>query len=115
MSVTLIAYKMISYTSKTRWSCYRVKLKQRENCQEFQLTVVLEFRIGVLKIRNLRSEMGHWKRGGVTLGHCPKPNSYECELIEREFLPSISYEKFRLVVVVCGELRFLHPLCSFCF
>ena len=27
----------------TRWSCYRVKLEQRENCQEFQLSGVLEF------------------------------------------------------------------------
>ena len=46
--------------------------------------------------------MGHWKRGGVTLGQCPKPNSYECELIESEYLPCISFEKFRVVVVVGG-------------
>ena len=45
--------------------------------------------------------MGHWKRGGVTLGQCLKSNSYECELIESEYLPSISFEKY-LVVVVGG-------------
>ena len=43
---------------KTRWSCYRVKLEQRENCQEFQLTGVLEFRIGVLKIGDQRWDIG---------------------------------------------------------
>ena len=42
----------------------------------------------------------------MTLGHCPKPNSYECELIESEYLRSISFEKFRVVVVLVGELRF---------
>ena len=36
--------------------------------------------------------MGRW-----TIGHCPKPNSYECELLESEYLPSISFEKFLVV------------------
>ena len=43
--------------------------------------------------------MGKLKRGGGTLGLCPKPNSYECELIESEYLPFISFEKFWVMVV----------------
>ena len=31
------------------------------NCQEFQLSGVLEFRTGVLEIQNQRWEMGHLK------------------------------------------------------
>ena len=56
-------YITITFTFQhlTRWSCYRVKLEQRENCQEFQLSGVLEFRTGVLELdRTL-------ERGGGTL------------------------------------------------
>ena len=34
--------------------------------------------------------------GAGPLGHCPKPNNYECELLESEYLPSISFKKFRV-------------------
>ena len=51
-----------------------------------------------LEIRDWTFEKGRW-----TFGHCSKPNSYECELLESEYLPSISFKKFR--VVVGGELR----------
>ena len=45
---------------QTRWSYYRVKLEQRENCQEFQLTGVLEFITGVFEMGHWKGEMGHW-------------------------------------------------------
>ena len=43
---TLLSY----FSTQTRWSCYRVKLEQRENCEEFQLSGVLKFRIVVFEI-----------------------------------------------------------------
>ena len=47
-------------SNKTRWSCYRVKLEQRENCQEFQLSGVLEIRIVVFEIRDGDIGKGRW-------------------------------------------------------
>ena len=44
----------------TRWSCYRVKLKQRESCQELQLSEVFEYRT-ILEIRDQRWDIGNWR------------------------------------------------------
>ena len=76
--------------NKTRWSCYRVKLEQRENCQEFQLTGVLEFRVGVLKINDdlispyhIRSRRTNWLPLGCTPQNIPiKEASYTTFIVE---------------------------------
>ena len=35
--------------------------------------------------------------GLLKMVNCLKPNNYECELIESDYLPSISFEKFLVV------------------
>ena len=37
--------------------------------------------------------------------HCPKPNSYDCQLIESEYLPPVSFKKFWVVVGVKLRLK----------
>ena len=46
--------KRFWFESRTRWSCFRVKLQQRGNCQEIQLTghQTLEYRVRTMDIRH---------------------------------------------------------------
>ena len=51
---------------------------------------------GVFEIQNLKWDMGNrkWDNGLGLVKIGPEPNNYECELIESDYLPSISFEKF---------------------
>ena len=57
---------LFGYRNITGWNYYRVKLEQGENCQKFQQSGVLEFRTGVLEIRDLRQDIG---KGRWDIGH----------------------------------------------
>ena len=42
---------------RTRWSCFRVKLQQRENCQELQLSQHCHSTVTVSYVPNLMSSV----------------------------------------------------------
>ena len=64
--------------------------------------------LGVLEIRNWKWDMGNRKwdigLGLLKMVHCLKSNNYECELMESDYLPYISFEKFRVGGGWCSEV-----------